>query len=190
MGSVDQQLQGQSLAIIVRFMGWSDQGEVDVLRSDLCRTGRREQSVSKFLAAVRFREPPCGGIDQSQPLHCGQVRLALAQDCHGGQALPMGDYTWAAGGPHDRLIIATEHRSGQLQRPGQVQLVKGGPVRLVKDSRVGAELVIQVMRPGSIRGSVHRADRGVGREAGKVTQGVAALGAALPGPVFGEAGGC
>jgi hypothetical protein len=55
---------------------------------------------------------------------------------------------------------------------------------------VGAELVIQVMRPGSIRGSVHRADRGVGREAGKVTQGVGALGAALPGSVFGEAGGC
>jgi hypothetical protein len=36
---------------------------------------------------------------------------------------------------------------------------------------VGAELVIHAMRPGSIRGSIHRADRDVGREAGKATQG-------------------
>ena len=51
---------------------------------------------------------------------------------------------------------------------------------------VGAELIIHLMRPGNIRGSVHRADRDVGLEAGKATQGVEALGAALPGPVFGE----
>jgi len=55
---------------------------------------------------------------------------------------------------------------------------------------VGAELVIHLMRPGCIRGSVHRADRDVGREAGKATPGVEAVGAARPGSVFGEAGGC
>jgi len=54
---------------------------------------------------------------------------------------------------------------------------------------VGAELVIHVMPPGNIRGSVHQADRDVGREAGRVTQGVEAVGAALPGSVFGEADG-
>jgi len=46
---------------------------------------------------------------------------------------------------------------------------------------VGAELVIHLMRPGNIRGSVHRADRDVGLEAGKATQGVGVLGAALVG---------
>jgi hypothetical protein len=56
--------------------------------------------------------------------------------------------------------------------------------------RVGAELVIHVMRPGSIRGSVPRADLDVGREAGMATQGLGAVGAALPGSVSGEAGGC
>jgi hypothetical protein len=56
--------------------------------------------------------------------------------------------------------------------------------------RVGAELVIHLMRPGNIRGSIHRADRDVGREAGKAPQGVAVLGAARPGPGLGEAGGC
>jgi hypothetical protein len=55
---------------------------------------------------------------------------------------------------------------------------------------LGAELVIHLMRPGSIHGSVPRADRDVGREAGKVTQGVGVAGAVLPGSVFGEAGGC
>jgi hypothetical protein len=46
---------------------------------------------------------------------------------------------------------------------------------------VGAELVIHVMRPGSIRGSVPRADLDVGREAGMATQGLGAVGAVLPG---------
>jgi transposase len=54
---------------------------------------------------------------------------------------------------------------------------------------VGAELVIHLMRAGSIRGSVLRADRGVGCGVGKVTQGVGAAGAALLGAVFGVAGG-
>ena len=58
------------------------------------------------------------------------------------------------------------------------------------DDRVGAELVIHLMRSGNIRGSGRRAGRGVGREAGKATQGVGAVVAALPGPGFGEAGGC
>lgn len=35
---------------------------------------------------------------------------------------------------------------------------------------MGVELVIHVMRSGNIRVSVHRADRHVGREAGKRTQ--------------------
>ncbi|MGH4010258.1 MAG: hypothetical protein ACRDTH_19225 [Pseudonocardiaceae bacterium] len=50
-------------------------------------------------------------------MHRGQARLTFAQDCHSGQALPIGDDVCAARGPHDRLIAATEHRSGQLQRP-------------------------------------------------------------------------
>jgi hypothetical protein len=54
---------------------------------------------------------------------------------------------------------------------------------------VGVELVIQVMRPGNIRVSVRRVDRVIGREAGMVTQGVGAVGRALPGSVFGEVDG-
>ncbi len=41
-------------------------------------------SIGKFLAAVGFREPPRGGMDQGEALHCGQVRLTLAQDRHCG----------------------------------------------------------------------------------------------------------
>lgn len=55
---------------------------------------------------------------------------------------------------------------------------------------VGAELVIHLMPPGNFRGSIHRADRDVGPEAGKATQGVEAVAAALPDPGFAEAGGC
>ena len=46
---------------------------------DLRGTARSKQCVGKFLAAVGFREPPRGGIDQSQTLHRGQVRLTLTQ---------------------------------------------------------------------------------------------------------------
>jgi hypothetical protein len=66
--------------------------------------------------------------------------------------------------------------------------LRGGAAGRVRP--VGAELVIHVMRPGSIRGSVPRADRGVGREAGKATQGVESVGVALPGSAFGEVDGC
>ena len=99
MGSVDRQLRGRSFTVIIWFVGWSDQGEVDMFRGDLRRAARRKQCVGKFLAGVRFGEPPRGGIDQGEALHCGQVCLTLAQDCHGGQALPVGDETCAARGP-------------------------------------------------------------------------------------------
>ncbi len=51
---------------------------------DLRRTARRKQCLGKFLAAVGFREPPRGGIDQGQALHRGEVRRTLAQDGHSG----------------------------------------------------------------------------------------------------------
>jgi hypothetical protein len=122
--SVDLQLQGRSLAVIVWFVECSDQGEVHVFRGDLRRTARSKQCVGKLLAAVRFREPPCGGIDQGQALHRREVRLTLAQDCHSGQALPIGDDARSAKGPHVRLIAGTERRSGQPERPRQIQLIQ------------------------------------------------------------------
>jgi hypothetical protein len=50
-----------------------------VFGGDLRGTARSKQCVGKFLAAVGFREPPRGGVDQSQTLHRGQVRLTLTQ---------------------------------------------------------------------------------------------------------------
>jgi hypothetical protein len=64
--------------------------------------------------------------------------------------------------------------------------LRGGAAGRVRP--VGAELVIHVRRPGNIRVSVHRADRDVGCEAGTAMQGVGAVGAALPGSVFGGGG--
>jgi hypothetical protein len=58
-----------------------------VFGGNLRRTASCKQCVGKFLAAVWFREPPRGGINQGKALHCGKVRLTLAQDRHGGQAL-------------------------------------------------------------------------------------------------------
>jgi hypothetical protein len=83
-----------------------------------------------------------------------------------------------------RIVYRRIAGHGGSPRPGGMRerIYCGAPT-------CGAELVIHVMRPGNIRGSVHRADRDVGREAGKVMQGVGALGAALPGSVSGEAGG-
>ena len=75
-----------------------------MFRVDLRRAGRGQQGVGEFFTAVGFREPPCGGIDQRQALHRGQLRLPLAQDCHGGQALPVRDHARAARGPQDRFV--------------------------------------------------------------------------------------
>jgi rhodanese-related sulfurtransferase len=85
--------------------------------------------------------------------------------------------------------------AGSPRRPAGRAAAAGHPGGALSDPgrglfRVGAELVIHLMRPGSIRGSIPRAARDVGREAGKATPGVEAVAAALPGPVFGEAGGC
>jgi hypothetical protein len=82
--SVDRYLRGRTLIVIAWFVGWSNQGEVGVFRRNCSRTGRSEKSVRELLAAVGLREPPRGGIDQGQALDRGQVRLTLAEDCHGG----------------------------------------------------------------------------------------------------------
>jgi hypothetical protein len=62
-----------------------------------------------------------------------------------------------------------------------------GKTRLL--TACGCRIGHPLMRPGNIRGSIHRADRDVGREVGKATQGVEVVAAVLPGPVFGEADG-
>jgi hypothetical protein len=61
-------LRGRPFAVIAWFVGWSDQGEVGVFRRNCSRTGRSEQSMRKLFTTVGFREPPRGGIDQSQAL--------------------------------------------------------------------------------------------------------------------------
>ena len=71
-----------------------------MFRGDLTSTARGKQCVSEFLAAIRFREPPRGGIDQSQALHRREVRLTLAQDCHRSQPLPIGDDARPTERPH------------------------------------------------------------------------------------------
>jgi hypothetical protein len=104
-----------------------------MFRGDLRRAASCKQCVGKFLAAVGFREPPRGGVNQGKALDRGKVRLTRTQDCHGSQPLSMRDETCAARGPHDRLIAITKHRSGQLQRPRQVQLIQMRPGRVVED---------------------------------------------------------
>jgi hypothetical protein len=90
--------------------------------------------MGKFLTTVELREPPRGGINQSKTLHRRKVRLALAYDCHGGQALPVRDNAWTARRPQGRLFAVAECRSGQLQCPQQSQLVKLRSSRLAEDS--------------------------------------------------------
>ena len=51
---VGRQLRGLSLAVLVRFVGWSDQGEVNVFRADVRRAARGKQCVSEFLTALGF----------------------------------------------------------------------------------------------------------------------------------------
>jgi hypothetical protein len=53
---------------------------------------------------------------------------------------------------------------------------------------VGAELLIQVMRPGCIRVSTRRAGRGVGREAGMAPQVVVVTSVVLLGEAHGVGG--
>jgi hypothetical protein len=64
-----------------------------------------------------------GSIDQGETLYRGELRLTLAKDCHGGQALPVGDHPGTARGLHDRLVMIAERRSRQFQRARQVQLI-------------------------------------------------------------------
>ena len=122
----------RALTLILRFVKWRDQSEIDVLRGDLRRTRGSQQSVGQFLTTVGFREPPRGRIDQGEALDCGQVRLTLTEDCHGGQALPVGRARGAVRGPQDRLITITQRGRGEFQRPGQVQLVQVWPGRAVE----------------------------------------------------------
>jgi hypothetical protein len=71
-----------------------------VFGGDLGRASRSEQCIAKFLAAVGFREPPRGGIDEGEALDCGRCAsrsprtATAAKRCRLGMTrMPRGDRT-------------------------------------------------------------------------------------------------
>jgi hypothetical protein len=90
-------------------------------------------------------------------------------------ALDVTNFVTYIDSPNGKAPIA--QRGKAQQKRSDLRLIGAG---------VGAELVVHVMRPGNIRVSAHRADHDVGREAGRVTPGVEAVRAVLPGAVSGE----
>jgi hypothetical protein len=83
-----------------------------VFGGDLGRAARSQQCVGKPLAAVGFREPPRSGINQSQALHCGKVRLPLTQDRH------ITSFTMTTVNDHQRRL-STKADAAQLGYTGR-----------------------------------------------------------------------
>jgi hypothetical protein len=48
------------------------------------RTTRSQLSIGELFAAVGFRKPPYGGINQSMAVYRGELQLAFPEDCYGG----------------------------------------------------------------------------------------------------------
>ena len=98
-----------------------------MFRRDCSRTARSEQSVGELFAAVGLREPPCGSIDQGETLYRGELCLTFAQDCYGGQALPVGEpgnpegIAWLAAGCHQARQRPTPASATAPARPDAVE---------------------------------------------------------------------